>query len=139
MEDKLSLLYLIASDLQSIHSQDFVHRDLHSGNVLQNALYNAYTADLGLSIPSDTNEDKIYGVLPYIAPEVLERKLYNKASDIYSFGVIMTEISTGQRIFDGISFDIDLAIKICSGLQPDCAEGTPDCYIMQCMDSDANK
>ncbi|RIB18075.1 hypothetical protein C2G38_2185661 [Gigaspora rosea] len=111
-KDKLSLLYLIASDLQSIHSQDFVHRDLHSGNVLQNALYNAYIADLGLSIPIDTNEDKIY------------------------------EISTSQSIFDGISFDIDLAIKICSGLRPDCAEGTPDCYIklvMQCMDSEANK
>ena len=47
---KLNLLLCIASDLQIIHSQNLIHRDLHSGNILQDNLYSAYIADLGLSI-----------------------------------------------------------------------------------------
>ena len=80
---KLNLLLCIASDLKIIHSQDLIHRDLHSGNVLQrHDLHCAYIADLGLSIStnikSKSEHDGIYGVLPYIAPEILNRKPYTK-------------------------------------------------------------
>lgn len=37
----------------------------------------------------------IFGVLPYIAPEVLVNKEYTKAADIYSFGIIVDEVVTG--------------------------------------------
>ncbi|CAG8713632.1 14072_t:CDS:2, partial [Ambispora leptoticha] len=50
MERKAKFVAFISTDLQSIHSQDLIHRDLHNGNVLQNVLYNAYIADLGLSM-----------------------------------------------------------------------------------------
>ncbi len=50
-----------------------------------------YISDLGLSKPADkpSETNEIYGVLPYIAPEFLHGKLYTKAADIYSFGIIM--------------------------------------------------
>ncbi|RIB05752.1 kinase-like domain-containing protein [Gigaspora rosea] len=80
--------------------------------------------------------------MPYVAPEVLLGQKFTKAADIYSFGVIMSEMSTGQRPFDGQEFDHKLAIKICKGLRPEFASGTPDCYIElanQCMNLDPQK
>src|SRR5260363_227094 len=79
-KDKLNLLQCITSDLQIIHSHDIVHRDLHSGNILQDDLKNAYIADLGLSITVNillkSKSDGIFGILPYIAPEVLNKQPY---------------------------------------------------------------
>ncbi|RIB00112.1 hypothetical protein C2G38_1333216 [Gigaspora rosea] len=55
----------------------------------------------------------------------------------------MSEMSTGQRPFDGYQFDEDLAINIIrNGLQPEFASGILDCYIAlakQCMDLDSEK
>ncbi|RIB26215.1 hypothetical protein C2G38_2030397 [Gigaspora rosea] len=52
----------------------------------------------------------------------------------------MTEISTGQRAFDGIPFDDYLVAKIIDGSRPKCLG--PDCYIKlatKCMDKEFNK
>ncbi|RIB02875.1 hypothetical protein C2G38_2226618 [Gigaspora rosea] len=61
------------------------------------------------------------------APEVLMNyKKFTPAADIFSLGVIMTEISTGKQAFEGLGF----------------VPGTPDCYIRlvkRCMDSNPNK
>ncbi|PKK73562.1 kinase-like protein [Rhizophagus irregularis] len=43
------------------------------------------------------NSNEIYGVIPYMAPEVLRGKPYTKAADIYSFGIIMWEFTSGLR------------------------------------------
>ena len=76
-KNKLTLLQYIASDLQIIHSQELIHRDLHSGNILQDYLNSAYIADLGLSISTNIalNAERygVYGMLPYITPEALDR------------------------------------------------------------------
>ncbi|RIB00316.1 hypothetical protein C2G38_2234770, partial [Gigaspora rosea] len=83
--DKLTILNGIVIDLESIHAQKLVHRDLHSGNILQrDELQHACITDLGLS--KNEKEGKICGILPYIAPEVLVGQPYTKASDIYSLG-----------------------------------------------------
>ncbi|RIB23852.1 kinase-like domain-containing protein [Gigaspora rosea] len=125
--------------VESIHAQELVHRDLHSGNILQrDELQQACITDLGLS--KNEKEGKICGILPYIAPEVLVGQPYTKASDIYGLGVIMTEISTGQRSFDGIPFDEYLVLRIIDGTRPKCLG--PDCYIKlatKCMDKDFDK
>ncbi|CAB5363376.1 unnamed protein product [Rhizophagus irregularis] len=50
-------------------------------------------SDLGMCQPVNDNERKgIYGVIPYMAPEVLRGYQYTKAADIYSFGIIMNEL-----------------------------------------------
>ncbi|RIB26086.1 hypothetical protein C2G38_2164261 [Gigaspora rosea] len=48
-EKKIELLSYTASDLQIIHSNNIIHCDLHSGNIFQNDLYNAYIGDLGFA------------------------------------------------------------------------------------------
>ncbi|RIB07987.1 hypothetical protein C2G38_2112262, partial [Gigaspora rosea] len=51
----------------------------------------------------------------------------------------MTEMSTGRPPHYEVEYDEMLAIRICNGLRPEFAEGTPECYIQlasQCMDAD---
>ncbi|RIB29727.1 kinase-like domain-containing protein [Gigaspora rosea] len=138
---KLEILKNISAELYSIHERaGYIHADFHSGNILQDQ--GSYIADLGLSRKTDEKvlEGDIYGVMPYVAPEVLlGEQQFTKATDIYGFGVIMSEMTTGQRPFDGHKFDTKLAVKICKGLQPEFAPETPKCYIelaKKCMNSD---
>ncbi|KAF0450391.1 kinase-like domain-containing protein [Gigaspora margarita] len=106
---KLKILHDIASNLGHIHSKGYLHRDLHLGNILLKENYEAYITDLGLSKPLDEKEqeERIHGVLPYIAPELFQKNPYTKASDIFSFGIIIAEMTTGKRSFNNYKFDID--------------------------------
>ena len=87
---KLGTLLRIIYGLMFIHDAKIIHRDLHSGNILKGN-YRAKISDFGLSKSSivSTGDDEIYGVVPYVAPEIFQGKKYTTASDIYSFGMIM--------------------------------------------------
>jgi serine/threonine protein kinase len=61
----------------------------------------------------DETLNQIYGVLPFIAPEVLRGKPFSVASDIYSFGIIMNTFTTGKRPWYNRAHDIRLAKDIC--------------------------
>ncbi|RIB13924.1 kinase-like domain-containing protein [Gigaspora rosea] len=146
-QTKLQILKDTALDLDFIHDNaGYIHADFHSGNILQDQSTSentqSYIADLGLS-NENVSGDEIYGVMPYVAPEVLSGKQqFTQAADIYGFGIIMTEMSTGQRPFDGRKFDIKLSVEICRGLRPKFAPETPKCYIElaeKCMNSDPQK
>ena len=68
--DKLKHLFNIISGLKKIHSEEFVHRDFHPGNILMFHL--PIIADFGLTKPADikkTNHE-IFGVLPYMSSEI---------------------------------------------------------------------
>src|SRR6266487_763817 len=64
------------------------------------------------------NWDNKMFYLHYIAPETLRGQNYTKASDIYSFGIIMYELISGLPPYHDVSHDNNLAIKICQGLSP---------------------
>ncbi|PKB93710.1 kinase-like protein [Rhizophagus irregularis] len=82
----------------------------------------AMICDFGLCRPVNYNKldikNKAYGVLPYIAPEILTRQNFTKASDIYSFGIIMYEVISGLPPYHDIAHNMDLARKICVGHRP---------------------
>ncbi|CAG8457320.1 3411_t:CDS:2 [Acaulospora morrowiae] len=87
-------------------------------------------------------ENKVFGVLPYIAPEVLRGGQYTKAADIYSMGIIMWEITSGKRPYLERPYDRKLAIDICEGLRPEITSGTPDVYrelMEMCWDANPEK
>ncbi|RGB22907.1 kinase-like domain-containing protein, partial [Rhizophagus diaphanus] len=108
----------IAYGLKDIHKKGLIHQDFHCGNILSDKTqHTAYITDLGLCQPanvksSQNNNKKIYGVLPYVAPEVLRGKEYTQASDIYGFGIIAYEICTGFPPYYDIAHDEFLAMKI---------------------------
>ncbi|RIB29789.1 kinase-like domain-containing protein [Gigaspora rosea] len=146
-QTKLQILKDISDDLYWIHNTQYIHADFHSGNILQDQQddITTYIADLGLSIKKEEKalKEGIYGVMPYVALEVLSGKQqFTQAADIYGFGVIMTEMTSGQRPFDGHKFNTKLAVKILQGLRSEFAPGTPKCYIElaeKCMNSDPQK
>ncbi|POG72314.1 kinase-like domain-containing protein [Rhizophagus irregularis DAOM 181602=DAOM 197198] len=95
-QDKLQLLKKIILGLKVIHESNLTHGDFHDGNILMSDNSNElYIIDLGLCKPisdlqdSDNDDNEIYGVLPYMAPEILRKKSYTLASDIYSFSIII--------------------------------------------------
>ncbi len=66
-KDKLSILSDIITGLHTIHDGGLIHRDFHSGNILMFD-GNATISDLGLSIPSQQNQNvNNGGVLPYVS------------------------------------------------------------------------
>ncbi|PKK76944.1 kinase-like protein, partial [Rhizophagus irregularis] len=106
--------------LKLIHLNNLVHRDLHLGNILQDDK-NTYISDFGLCRPAnEMNDQNIYGVLPYIAPEVLRRKPYTEKSDIYSLGIIINTLISGKKPFKDRLYDRFLMIEICrDGKRPE--------------------
>jgi serine/threonine protein kinase len=116
--------------LATIHESKLVHCDLHDGNIL-NDKYNSCISDLGLCKPIEyfkSNKD-IYGVIPYMAPEVLRGNRFTAASDIYSFAMIMWELTSRVPPFDDRPHDFHLSLSICKGERPEIIDGTPQCYI----------
>ncbi|GBC04553.1 hypothetical protein RclHR1_05730009 [Rhizophagus clarus] len=142
---KLGILKQIAEGLNKIHQAGLVHRDFHSGNILQGK--NAEIADLGFTGPVDKKSTsecnrKVYGVLPYVSPEVLRGRNYTPASDIYSFGIIMWEISECIPPFSDRAHDGLLALDICRGLRPTIEACMPKPFfklINRCWDASAKK
>ncbi len=142
-KDKILYLLDLLFDLKNLHSLQYCHKDLHSGNILQQE-GSSYLVDFGLSRPADEqkSDDKVYGVLPYIAPEVLNGEPYTKASDIYSLGVIMTELSSGKPPFYDKKHDLSLVLDICNRLRPEFGKGTPEFYkklAYRCMNANPNQ
>src|SRR5205814_2156610 len=77
-----------------------------------------------------------------IAPEVLNGEPYTLSSDIYSFGVIMVEFSTGKPPFHKRKHDTSLALEICNGFRPEFGKGTPEIYkklAYKCMNANSNQ
>ncbi|CAG8752201.1 2741_t:CDS:2 [Cetraspora pellucida] len=137
-EIKRDFLRDIATGIKWIHKNKIVHRDIHSGNILIGNLKsngpdsNTLIADLGFSRPAkddvESSEHNIYGIMPYIAPEVLNKKQYSFSSDIYSLGMIMWELTSGYRPFYDRPYDSHLALDICNGLRPNITKDTPHCW-----------
>src|SRR4051794_427003 len=138
--DKLNLLIYIARGLKAIHNKGFMHKDLHSGNILSYNNYACYITDLGLCKPvGEKDEKKIHGVLPYVAPEVLRGIKYTQSADIYSFGILACEILSGLPPYYNLPHDDFLALKICQGLRPKYNVKVPfllENLIDQCLDAD---
>ncbi|GBC01636.1 hypothetical protein RclHR1_04270014 [Rhizophagus clarus] len=138
---KIFLLLGIARGLINIHNAGFVHKNFHSGNILFRKT--AYISNLGMCQPANimqsVNEERIYGVLPFIAPEVLRGHQYTKAADIYSFGIIMNEFLSEEIPFNDVPHDEFLAVKICNGLRPNISKDVPKLLvdlITKCWDAE---
>ncbi len=119
-------------------------RDLHPGNVLFGDFISSNyckIGDLGLAIlQSESNEIKnVKGVMPYMAPELFNGGSYSHASDVYAFGIIMWEISSGERPFHDVIHDKTLALQILKGFRPEITKDTPQFYqdlMQKCWHSD---
>ncbi|RHZ85714.1 hypothetical protein Glove_61g1 [Diversispora epigaea] len=128
---KIKMAKDITSGLYCIHDENIVHKDLHSKNILVHE-GSLLITDLGLSQPLDTNSNSMGGgMIAYTDPEYLRsqmKKKRNKASDIYSLGVLFWELSSGRLPFNNFP-NFEICKKVTSGEREKPINGTPKDYI----------
>jgi serine/threonine-protein kinase len=116
----LKLAVALTDGLRAAHERGIVHRDLKPGNVMVEGAGRLRILDFGLAklqapatssissqletgtmSPAMTREGSILGTYPYMSPEQAEGKPTDARSDLFSFGVVLYEMATGERPFKG--------------------------------------
>ena len=119
LEEALPLIAQIVSGLKAAHDEGVVHRDLKTDNILVDAKGNAYILDFGIARKTDsvrlTTSGEVLGSPLYIAPEQAQGQDVDHRADIYSLGVILFEILTGDVPFNG---DDALAVALKHVMSP---------------------
>jgi Tol biopolymer transport system component len=127
METALNYARQIAEALETAHEKGIVHRDLKPANVMITPAGVVKVLDFGLAaMPSRdasgadaqnsptftmaaTQTGLIMGTAGYMAPEQAAGKPVDKRADIWAFGVVLYEILSGERLFDGETVSHTLA------------------------------
>ena len=99
----LHIMEQVAAALDFAHKVDIVHRDVKPSNILIDTTGRALLSDFGLVLRKEIDQTlgTAFGTPRYISPEqALASEKAEPASDIYSLGVIVYEILTGQMLFE---------------------------------------
>jgi serine/threonine-protein kinase len=112
----------VARALSAAHARGFVHRDVKPGNILLSSEGRVKVGDFGIAravaeaqmtLPGTT-----LGSVHYFSPEQARGEQATTASDVYSLGIVLFEVLTGRRPFEGDSA-ASIAIARLSGPPPD--------------------
>jgi serine/threonine protein kinase/DNA-binding CsgD family transcriptional regulator len=100
----VNLGYQIAMALDYAHERQIIHRDIKPANIQVTPQKQVKIMDLGLALPREatrvTAEGMIIGTPAYLSPEQAQGHPLDHRTDIYSLGIVLYEMVTGQLPFD---------------------------------------
>lgn len=96
--DILLVFRMVASGLNAMHQQGFVHCDIKPNNILMGKSGSIKIIDLGQSCKIGTVKQRIQGTPDYIAPEQVKRKPLGAKTDIFNLGATMYWALTGENV-----------------------------------------
>jgi serine/threonine-protein kinase len=99
----LEIAQQLCAGLAAAHDRGVLHRDLKPSNVMIDGRGRAIITDFGLAAPLQSGENArdVSGTPAYMAPEQLTGKGASVQSDLYALGLVLYELHTGRRAFDG--------------------------------------
>ncbi len=118
----------IALGMVYLHHKRVLHRDIKSQNILIDAGLQARVADFGLAkypFVGESSEDGITGTVPYMAPEILSRRPYGFPVDVYAFAVVLNEMTTMERPYDGSTPEYVMAAVLDADARPKSRDTSP--------------
>ncbi len=97
----------LCAGLAAAHDRGVLHRDLKPSNVMIDGRGRVRITDFGLAVASGARieQGETSGTPAYMAPEQLEGRGSSVQSDLYALGLVLYEISTGRKAFDGATFE----------------------------------
>ncbi len=154
LDEALPIARQIADALEAAHDKGIVHRDLKPGNIKVKPDGSVKVLDFGLAklvsgaspLTSDspteavgTRIGAILGTAAYMAPEQARGKVVDKRADIWAFGVVLYEMLTGTRLFQGEDVTETLAAVVKD--QPDLSSVPPQLQrlLRKCLEKDPRK
>ncbi|MEW5854255.1 MAG: protein kinase [Myxococcota bacterium] len=97
----------VVDALQALRGQGLVHRDIKPANIMIRRDGRSTLVDLGLAKSQKdddvTGSDAVLGTPQYLAPELLRGMMASVASDVYSLGVTLYELLSGQKPYAGLA------------------------------------
>src|SRR5690625_1838642 len=113
VEEALEIMKQLTDAMSHAHANGLIHRDIKPQNVLVDRYGNVKITDFGIAMAltatSLTQTNSILGSVHYLSPEQARGGVATKKSDIYSLGIVLFELLTGQLPFSGQSpVSIDL-------------------------------
>jgi serine/threonine protein kinase len=144
----ISIAEEVCEGLKEAHGVGVIHRDLKSANIMIDRDGNSRIMDFGIARSLEakgiTGHGVMIGTPEYMSPEQAEGRTVNENSDLYSLGVILFEMVTGQLPFEGDS-PLSIAIKQISKAPPNPKEINPHIsdslrlLILKCLEKDPQK
>jgi len=105
LEEALRIATQVAEGLQIAHKKGVIHRDIKSANIMVTEDNQAKIMDFGLARMTGTTlltqEGAAMGTIAYMSPEQARGKEVDHRTDIWSFGVVLYEMLTGELPFKG--------------------------------------